>query len=158
MLYDNPRSRSFFDLCPRSLRYISNFFSSKTTSPFEAKFHMELQWDVGMKICSNVPGHMTKMASSPIYGKTLQKSLCSKPRDWLPWNLVYSIAYTSTTKFVQMMTLGWPWPFLMTWPNLFPNASAWVKLTQHIVMYFQACSAYPMHSGERYRSNGPLVY
>ena len=24
-----------------------------------------------MKICSNVPGHMTKMASSPIFGKNL---------------------------------------------------------------------------------------
>ena len=40
----------------------------------------------------------------------------------------------------------------MTWPNLFPNVSAW-----HIVMFFQACSPYPMHSGERYRTNGPLV-
>ena len=45
----------------------------------------------------------------------------------------------------------------MTWSNLFPNASAW--LIQHMVMFFQACSmsAYPMHSGERYRTNGPLV-
>ena len=52
-----------------------------TTRPFEVKFHMEPPWDVGMKICSNVPGHMTKMASSPIYGKNLQKSLSLEPRD-----------------------------------------------------------------------------
>ena len=34
----------------------------------------------------------------------------------------------------------------------------WWNLIQHIVMYFQACSysAYSMHSGERYRTNGPL--
>ena len=34
------------------------------------------------------------------------------------------------------------------------------KLIQHIVIYFQAYSysAYPMHSGERYRTNGPLVF
>ena len=32
-------------------------------------------WDVGMKICSNVPGHMTKMASRPIYGKNLKNFL-----------------------------------------------------------------------------------
>ena len=34
------------------------------------------------------------------------------------------------------------------------------KRIQHIVIYFQACSnsAYPMHSGERYRSNGPLAF
>ena len=33
------------------------------------------------------------------------------------------------------------------------------KLIQHIVMYFQARSnsAYPMHSVERYKTNGPLV-
>ena len=33
-------------------------------------------------------------------------------------------------------------------------------MIQHIVIYFQACSysAYPMHSGERYRTNGPLVF
>ena len=29
---------------------------------------------------------------------------------WWPWKFVYSIGYSSITKFVQMMTLGWPWP------------------------------------------------
>ena len=45
----------------------------------------------------------------------------------------------------------------MTLSNLFPNA-ALVILIQHIVMYFQACSnsAYPIHSGERYRTNDSL--
>ena len=41
----------------------------KNTRPFRAKFLMELPWDVGMIIYSNVPGHKTKMASRPIYGK-----------------------------------------------------------------------------------------
>ena len=43
--------------------------------------------------------------------------------------------------------------------DLFPNASALVKLIQHIVMSFQACSnsAYLQHSGEPYRTIGPLV-
>ena len=33
------------------------------------------------------------------------------------------------------------------------------KLQHWVVMYFQVCSnsAYPQHSGERYRTNGPLV-
>ena len=48
----------------------SNFFSKNNTRMIEAKFHMEPSWDVGMKICSNVPGHMTKVVSRPIYGKT----------------------------------------------------------------------------------------
>ena len=28
----------------------------------------------GTKVCSNGPGHMTKMATMPIYGKNLKKS------------------------------------------------------------------------------------
>ena len=30
---------------------------------------MELLWDGGTKVCSNGPGHMTKMAAMAIYGK-----------------------------------------------------------------------------------------
>ena len=33
---------------------------------------MESSWDGGMKVCSNGPGHMTKMAAMPIYNKTLK--------------------------------------------------------------------------------------
>ena len=54
---------------------------------------------------------MTKVCAMPIYGKNLLKS-SSEPIDRLPWNLVCSISYLSTTKNVQMMTLGWPWLFL----------------------------------------------
>ena len=46
-----------------------NFFSSVTTWPIEAKFHVEPPWVGGPKACSNGPGHMTKMATMPIYGK-----------------------------------------------------------------------------------------
>ena len=52
------------------LSTFSNVFSSETNEPIEAKFHMEPPWDGGMKVCSNGPGHMTKMAAMPIYGKT----------------------------------------------------------------------------------------
>ena len=52
----------------------SNIFSSETTGPIEAKFHVEPPWDGGMKVCSNGPGHMTKMAAMPIYGENLSKS------------------------------------------------------------------------------------
>ena len=64
------------------------------------------------------------------------KDLLWNEKSWWPWNLLNSIGYSSTATFVQMMTLGWPWPCL------------W-----HV---FQ--SAYPMHSGERYRTNGHLVF
>ena len=59
----------------------SNFLSSKTSRPFEAKFHMEPPWDVGMKMCSNVPGHMIKVASRPIYCKNVQNLLRNQEVD-----------------------------------------------------------------------------
>ena len=55
---------------------------------------------------------MINMAAMPIYGKNLKKSSSLEPIDWWTWNLVCSIVYASTTKIVQIMTLGLPWPIL----------------------------------------------
>ena len=55
---------------------------------------------------------MTKMASMPLYGKNLWKSSSQEPNGRWPWNLICSIRDFGTTKFVQMMTLGWPWSFI----------------------------------------------
>ena len=66
----------------------------------------------GMKIYTNELGHMTNMAAMPIYGKNLKKSSSPEPIDRWPWNLVCSIVYASTTKGVQIITLGWPWHIL----------------------------------------------
>ena len=112
-LYEYQRWRSFIDIGPRSLRFtFSNFFSLETARPIEAKFHMDPPWEEGMKVRSNGPGHMTSMI------KTFKKSSSLEPNSRWPWKLVCSIGYSSTTKFVQMMTLGWPWPILrqgLTW-------------------------------------------
>ena len=35
---------------------------------------MEPPWEGGTKVCINGPGHRTKMAAMPIYGKNLKKS------------------------------------------------------------------------------------
>ena len=43
----------------------SNIFS-ETFGPIEAKFNVEPPWDGGTKVCSNGPGHMTKMAAMSI--------------------------------------------------------------------------------------------
>ena len=51
---------------------------------------------------------MTKVAAMPIYGKNLKKSSSPELIDRWPWNLVCSIRYLSTTKNIQMMTLGLP--------------------------------------------------
>ena len=57
-----------------------------------------------MKIYTNELGHMTNMAVMPTYSKNL--------KDQWPWNLVCSIVSASTTKIVQIMTLGLTWPIL----------------------------------------------
>ena len=48
--------------------------------PIEAKFHVEPQWNLGTKICSNGPGHMTKLATMPIYSKKHEKFFFSKTK------------------------------------------------------------------------------
>ena len=65
-----------------------------------------------MKIDTNELGYMTNMAAMPIYGKNLKNSSFPEPMDRWSWNLVWSIVYASTTKVVQIMTLGWNWPIL----------------------------------------------
>ena len=49
--------------------------SSETTVSIEAKCHVEPPWDKGREVCSNGPGHMTKMAAMPIYVKNLKNLL-----------------------------------------------------------------------------------
>ena len=76
---------------------------------------------------------MTNMAAMPIYSKNLKKSSSPEPIDQWPWNLVYSIVYGSTTKVVQLMALGWPWPILrqgQIWSHL---AFVWEKVK---IIYF----------------------
>ena len=45
--------------------------SPESAWPIKAKFHVEPPWDGETKGYINGPGHMTKMAAMPIYGKNL---------------------------------------------------------------------------------------
>ena len=81
-------------------------------------------WD---KICSNVLGHMTKMASRPIYGKHLQKSPFFGTKR--PITLKLGIQHR-ILRYYQMCSnddTGLTLTIFMTWSNLLPNAYAWVK-------------------------------
>ena len=89
-----------------------NIFSLETIRPVKVKFHMELLWDWGTKVCSNGHGHMTKLAAMPIYGKNLKKPSSVEPKGRWPWNLVCIIGCLITIKFAQMMALEWPWHIL----------------------------------------------
>ena len=63
------------------------------------------------------------MAALPMYGKNKIKKillLWNQKADDLESFLCSIIKYSSTTKFVQMMTLGWPWPILQQGQLWFP--------------------------------------
>ena len=53
----------------------SNFFSLETAGLIETKFDVELPWDGGKTVCSNIPGHMTNMLAMLVYGKNLKNLL-----------------------------------------------------------------------------------
>ena len=60
-------------------RRTSSVHIFETSSPLKpldqskAKFHVEPPWEGGTKVYINDPGHMTKMAAMPIYGKNPSK-------------------------------------------------------------------------------------
>ena len=53
----------------RRRQHCLNIFSSETALPIKAKFYVEPRWEGGTKVYINGPGHITKMAAMPIYGK-----------------------------------------------------------------------------------------
>ena len=52
-----------------SHQYIKNIVFSQTIGPIELKFHMKTPYDRLAKIYTKCTGHITKMATRPIYGK-----------------------------------------------------------------------------------------
>ena len=97
----------------------SNIFWPEATRPVEAECHMEPPWVRRKKVCSNGHGHMTKMVTMLITGNNLQKSSFPEPNDRDHWNLVYTIGHSSSTKFVQMKTPGWPFSAEVKFGTLF---------------------------------------
>ena len=70
------RSRLTFDLSTKVAHigfpstYLNIVFL-ETTRPIELKFHMTTPYDWLAKICTNCCGHVTNMATMPIYGKII---------------------------------------------------------------------------------------
>ena len=65
---------------------------------------MKTPYDRLAKICTNCTGHMTKMATMPIYGKNIFFSGTKRPMALGVW--VCSIADVGPIQFAQMMNLG----------------------------------------------------
>ena len=71
--------------------HFQRYFISKATWLIKGKVHMEPPWEVREKIYINGPGHITKMATLPIYGKNLQIFLLQNqmPYDHDTWHGVF---------------------------------------------------------------------
>ena len=119
------------------LSTFSSIFSSETTGPIEAKFHVESHWDKGTKICSNGPAHMTKIAAMPIYIKTL-KIFFSRTKRPMTLKLV---TYCWVLKYYQVCSNdGLTLTYFTTSSNLVPYAFVWEKgktmnISETIVVY-----------------------
>ena len=110
----------------------------RTTGPIEAKFHMESPWDEGTEVCINSPGHMTKMAAMPIYGKDLLIFSGTKGLMTLKLGMQHRVLeyYQVCSNDDPELTLT----YFIARSNLVPNAFVWEKgktmdFSETIVVY-----------------------
>ena len=80
----------------------SNIFSSETTGPIKAKFHMAPQWIGGTEAYSPQVGHMTQMAAMPMYGKNPLKIFFSGTIGPMVLGLVCCIWDMGPVKFKKL--------------------------------------------------------
>ena len=66
---------------------------------------MKTPYDWLAKTYTNCYGHMTNMATMPIYGKN-SINLSLEPKGHWPWDLVCRIGELGPNRLAQMMNLG----------------------------------------------------
>ena len=109
--YEYQRSRSFIDRGQRSLRFtFSNFFSLETARSLKPNFIWSLHGMGELKFVQMVQVTWPIWPQCPYMVNTLKNISSLEPNSRCPWKLVCNIGYSSTIKFIQMTTLGWPWP------------------------------------------------
>ena len=120
----NYRQASLSVRCPHS----SNI-SSGIAGPIKARFQMEPQWGRGTEVCSNDPGHVTKMVAMPIYGKNPLKIFFSRTKGPMTLGLaMYSCSIGFGPKKVSSNDdLGLTLTFFLAIlrSNLLPYAFVW---------------------------------
>ena len=85
--------------------YFSKSFSSVTTLPIRAKFHVAPPYEGRTKVYMNGPSHRTKMAAMPIYGKNLYKFHLQNRKFYDPETWYAA----SGTQCLQSLYKWWPW-------------------------------------------------
>ena len=98
------------------------------------------------------------MAAMSIYDKNSWQSSSSEPRELWGWILVYSIVNSRSTKFVQMMIIGWPLTFFVARSNLhFYRFVVWVgvggELKNHFFQYIFMTNSWNLQCVTKVRWN-----
>ena len=88
---------------------------------------MELLWDGGTKVCSNGPGHMTKMAAMAIYGKNLKKIFFSGTKRPMTLNLGMRHWVLEYYQVCSNYDPGLTLTYFTARSNLVPYAFVWKK-------------------------------
>ena len=90
----------------------SKIFFSKTLGQSKPNFLWSLHGSGEWKFIWGIWVTWPRWPPRPYMVKTHQKSFSSEPKGQWPWALVCSIGALGPSKFIQMITLGWPWPIL----------------------------------------------
>ena len=100
-------------ICNKIVYFLNVFFSENCLSSFHQISHGLLSKGY-CQFVQMVPRHWTRWPPCPFMVKTLKNLLLQNQESFgaESWILVYSIAVSSSTKFVQMMMIFWPLTFL----------------------------------------------
>ena len=88
---------------------------------------MEPPWDRGMKICSNNPGHLTKMATMPIYGKNFKNIFFSGTKRLMTLKLGMQHRVLQYYQVCSNDDPGLTLTYFTARSNLVPYAFVWEK-------------------------------
>ena len=111
---------------PLSRFILSDIFCCKAARPIETKLHVVLLWIiVRMEVCSNSPGHVTKMATMPVYSKNTLK-IFSKTRRLMTFiQTWYTSSGTRTLQSCLYDDPGLTLTYFTAWSTLLPSAFVW---------------------------------
>ena len=124
------KGRSPSSICRLSICHpYSLNISSESTRPIEAKFH-NLHGMGERKFVQMLLVTWPRWPPCPYMVKTLKKSSPLQPKGWWPWNLVCSSGCSSTTNFVQTMTLAWQC-FILWHGQIWSIMILYVKKVKH---------------------------
>ena len=116
---------------------------------------MEPPWDGGTKVCSKNPGHMTKMATMPIYGKNVKKSSSPDPKGSMTLKLGMQHQVHKYYQVCSNDDTGLTLTYFTARSNLVPYAFVWEKDKQ--MDFSKTVAIYDLKVAADYRSDKKFI-